>query len=304
MIMFNLYKRIDLFCKDMNISITKMCVEAGITRSVMSELKSGRSQTLSSETIKKISNYFDISTKFLMNVSPFDNWEKINADRDGFLYYIPVPNGDLKFFWHIDKKAPYDSSVKDFIKFLDQCIESASVSEDGDWEIKIVPSYEKAWHSLIINGFDDEAELYKLKYPELTNETVTYPVIGEIAAGYDHIALEDWSGDTVEIPKQYLKGRKRDEFFVLSVKGNSMYPLYLNGDKVLILRQSAPNNDGDVCAIIYDGECGTLKKIFQNSSNAELVPINPEFMSKKIAGSDLEKLIILGIPKLIIREIN
>lgn len=302
--MFNLYKRIDLLCNDMNSNVTKMCKEAGITRSVLSELNSGRSQTLSSETIIKISNYFDISTKFLMNTPPFDNWEKINANREGFLYYIPVPNGDLKFFWHIDKKVPYEASVKDFIKFLDQCIESATVSEDGDWDIKIVPSYEKAWHNLVVNGFDDEAELHKLKYPELTDDTVTYPVIGEIAAGFDRIALEDWSGETVEIPKLYLKGRKRDEFFVLTVKGNSMYPMYLNGDKVLILRQTTPNNNGDVCAIIYDGEYGTLKKIYQNDSSAELVPINPEFMSKQIVGSDLEKLIVLGIPKLIIREIN
>lgn len=64
----------------------------------------------------------------------------------------------------------------------------------------------------------------KFSAPEVTEDTVIFPVIGEIAAGYDYPAYEDWSGETVEIPKSYLHGRSRDDFFVLSVKGDSMYP--------------------------------------------------------------------------------
>lgn len=70
----------------------------------------------------------------------------------------------------------------------------------------------------------DLIEQKSLRAPEVTEDTVIFPVIGEIAAGYDYPAYEDWSGDTVEIPKSYLHGRSRDDFFVLSVKGDSMYP--------------------------------------------------------------------------------
>ena len=72
----------------------------------------------------------------------------------------------------------------------------------------------------------------KFSAPEVTEDTVIFPVIGEIAAGYDYPAYEDWSGETVEIPKSYLHGRSRDDFFVLSVKGDSMYPQYMDGDKI------------------------------------------------------------------------
>ena len=82
--------------------------------------------------------------------------------------------------------------------------------------------------------------------PTITDDVVTFPVIGEIAAGYDEIAVEDWSGETVEVPKSYLRGRERSEFFVLSVHGDSMYPLYQDGDKVLILRQSTLNRSGEI----------------------------------------------------------
>lgn len=144
------------------------------------------------------------------------------------------------------------------------------------------------------------------KYPTITENTVTFPVIGEIAAGYDSIALEDWSGETIEIPESYLRGRKKSDFIVLTVKGNSMYPMYLDGDKVLILKQPMTNTNGEVCAVLYDSEIGTLKKVVfhQDKESIELIPINPEYMPKTISGYDLENFKIIGIPKLLIREIE
>lgn len=140
--------------------------------------------------------------------------------------------------------------------------------------------------------------------PEITSDTVTFPVIGSIAAGYDEIAVEDWSGETVEIPVSYLKGRKKEEFFVLSVHGDSMYPMYLDGDKVLILKQSTLNRSGDVGAILYDSENATLKKVeyVKGEDWLRLIPINPEHPPKTIKGADLEECRILGIPHLLIRE--
>ena len=155
----------------------------------------------------------------------------------------------------------------------------------------------------------DEAvssESPNLKSPTITDDVVVFPVIGEIAAGYDEIAVEDWSGETVEVPKSYLRGRDRSEFFVLSVHGDSMYPLYQDGDKVLILRQSTLNRSGDVGAIVYDSEYATLKKIeyVQGEDWLRLIPINPNYLPKEITGSDLEQCRVLGIPTLLVREIN
>ena len=141
--------------------------------------------------------------------------------------------------------------------------------------------------------------------PTISTDTVTFPVIGEIAAGYNHCAVEDWSGETVEIPTYYLKGRKQDDFFVLSVKGDSMYPLYMDGDKVLILRQSTLNHSGEIGAIVYD-DYATLKKVdYVNGEDwLRMVPINPQYPPKRVEGAELEQCKVLGIPKLLIREIN
>lgn len=145
----------------------------------------------------------------------------------------------------------------------------------------------------------------KLLSPKISTDTVTFPVIGSIAAGYDELAVEDWSGETVEIPISYLNGRQKDEFFVLSVHGDSMYPLYMDGDKVLVLKQSTLDRSGDIGAILYDGESATLKKVEYVTGEdwMRLVPINPEFKPREIHGADLETCRVLGVPRLLIREI-
>lgn len=142
--------------------------------------------------------------------------------------------------------------------------------------------------------------------PTVTAEFITFPVIGEIAAGYNSIALENWSGDTVDIPASFLKGHSSSEFFVLKVKGDSMYPMYQENDKVLILKQSALNHSGQVGAVLYDGELATLKKVeFVSGENwIKLIPINPLHPPKIIENTDLERCEIIGIPKLLIREIS
>lgn len=159
--------------------------------------------------------------------------------------------------------------------------------------------------------FDTASELLSehlnrqmLKHPEITLDTVNFPVIGEIAAGFDKIAVEDWDGDLIEIPTSYIKNRNKDDFFVLRIKGDSMYPMYIDGDKVLVLKQNATDYNGQVAVAIYNDDNGTIKKIEQRKNAVYLVPINPQYQPVEIKGTDIERLHILGIPKLLIREIE
>ena len=150
---------------------------------------------------------------------------------------------------------------------------------------------------------DSNLRLYP---PTLTEEYVTFPVVGEIAAGYESIAVEDWSGEKVDIPASYLKGREIADFFVLGVKGNSMFPEYREGDKVLILKQSTLNYSGQVGAIIYNDDYATLKKVEYKDGEdwMNLVPINPSVETQRIEGVELERCKVLGIPRMLIRDIK
>ena len=152
----------------------------------------------------------------------------------------------------------------------------------------------------------EQNSLDRFPSPNITEDYTTFPVIGEIAAGYDHIAAEDWDGEKIDIPNKYLKGRNKTDFFVLLVTGESMFPTYQDGDKVLILKQSTLNYSGQIGAVLYDDEYATLKKIeyVYGEDWMRLVPVNPNVPPTMIEGERLEHCRVLGIPKLLIREIK
>ena len=151
-----------------------------------------------------------------------------------------------------------------------------------------------------------ESENKKTPHPNIIEDYTTFAVIGEVAAGYDSIAIEDWEGETIDIPNSWLRGRYKSEFFVLKVKGDSMYPTYQEGDKVLVLKQSTLNYSGQVGVILYDDEYASLKKVEYKMGEdwLRMVPINPTHPIKKVEGEALEHCRILGIPKMLIREIE
>ena len=170
-----------------------------------------------------------------------------------------------------------------------------SVLEPLSKILNTTPSYLMGWDD---NNFVE---------PNITNDFTTYPVIGDIAAGYDKICLEDWNGETIDVPNSYLKGNKKTDFFVLCVKGDSMFPTYQDGDKVLILKQTTLNYSGQIGAIIYNAEdCATLKKIEYAPGEdwLKLVPINPNCPPIMVENDALEHCRVLGIPRLVIREIK
>lgn len=158
--------------------------------------------------------------------------------------------------------------------------------------------------SYLIDGEDNtSAQSFKLFSPNVTDDVVTFPVLGSIAAGYNETAIEDWSGETIDVPRSFLKGRSKSDFFVLKVHGDSMYPTYHTDDKVLILRQTFVERNGDVGAVIYDGECATLKRVEIFDDMVRLSPLNPSYPPKELTGANLEQYHIIGVPYLLVREI-
>lgn len=62
----DLYKKIENLCIENGINITEMCKRSGVSRAPLSDLKMGRSHTLSTATVLKIANYFDVPVGYLL----------------------------------------------------------------------------------------------------------------------------------------------------------------------------------------------------------------------------------------------
>lgn len=65
--MFTLYENIKSLCDQRGIKPGKMCVEAKISKGLITDLKMGRKKTVQAETAKKIADYFGVSVDYLLN---------------------------------------------------------------------------------------------------------------------------------------------------------------------------------------------------------------------------------------------
>ena len=59
--MCTLYERIQELCKSKGVSGSRMCLDLGLSKSTLSDIKSGRKKGVSMPTAQKIAGYFGIS---------------------------------------------------------------------------------------------------------------------------------------------------------------------------------------------------------------------------------------------------
>lgn len=81
--MSNLYYRIEKLCKSNDMTITSMCKASGASRASLSDLKMGRKQGLSTDTLAKIAKVLGVSVGLLIGEKP--EWENA-IDEFGFCW--------------------------------------------------------------------------------------------------------------------------------------------------------------------------------------------------------------------------
>lgn len=64
--MCTLYERIQSLCKSKGVSGSRMCLDLGLSKSTLSDIKSGRKKGVSTATAQKIAGYFDITVGYLL----------------------------------------------------------------------------------------------------------------------------------------------------------------------------------------------------------------------------------------------
>ena len=139
---------------------------------------------------------------------------------------------------------------------------------------------------------------------EEAEETVKVRYIGDVAAGFNHLAVDEY--ETMEVPKSWLRGRPASAYFAMRVSGNSMYPDYKDGDEVLCLATNEMGGSGKVGVIIYNSEQATLKRLVYKKGEdwLDLVPVNPMVPTERIEGYELELCKVIGKPLRLIRNVE
>ncbi|MCF8011563.1 MAG: transcriptional repressor LexA [Clostridiales bacterium] len=99
------------------------------------------------------------------------------------------------------------------------------------------------------------------------------PIVGDVAAGQPLLAVENTEG-YFPLPYDFTG---EGEFFMLSIKGESMIEAGIfDGDWVVVRKQSSAEN-GDIVVALLEEEA-TVKRFFKESNHIKLQPEN-QFMS-------------------------
>ena len=112
------------------------------------------------------------------------------------------------------------------------------------------------------------------------------PLLGTIAAG-EPIFAEEEHETYVDVD-----GSARADF-ALEVKGESMEPVYKDGDVVYIRRQDDVL-DGQVAAVVVD-DSATLKRVYHLPVGVQLMPLNPAFAPMLFTPENSDSVRILGL---------
>lgn len=104
-------------------------------------------------------------------------------------------------------------------------------------------------------------------------EMVKIPVLGVVKAGYDYLAQENWIG-TIDVEKNIVNDGS--EYFALKVVGDSMSPVLIQDDIVVIKKQNDFEN-GDIVVAIVNGNEATIKKGKKTDSSITLQPLNTAY---------------------------
>ena len=111
-IMSNLYNRIENLCKENNESITTMCKESGASRASLSDLKVGRKQSLSAETLSKIAAHFGVSVDYLLGK---ENKKAPTADGER----IYMNDVDIAFYGNYKELSDDDQkTIRDMVRVM------------------------------------------------------------------------------------------------------------------------------------------------------------------------------------------
>ena len=81
--MCTLYSRITELCKERGVSGSRMCLDLGMSKSTLSDLKSGRKKSFTAETAHKIASYLDVSVAYLLGEEEKDAKKEQPTEIDG-----------------------------------------------------------------------------------------------------------------------------------------------------------------------------------------------------------------------------
>jgi repressor LexA len=106
---------------------------------------------------------------------------------------------------------------------------------------------------------------------------VELPVMGRIAAGVPIEAISQVSHQ-VSVPSSMLS--TAGQHYALEVRGDSMIEAGINNGDVVVIRETAVADNGDIVVALVDGQEATLKRFHRQGGSIALEAANPAYETR------------------------
>lgn len=115
--------------------------------------------------------------------------------------------------------------------------------------------------------------------------SVRIPILGTVKAGYDWLAEENVV-DYITLKENIYN---IEEFYALTVIGDSMLPLLSEGDLVIVHHQEDVES-GQTAIVLINGDEATVKKVIKTAHGIELHSMNPYYPVKRFSFDDIKTI--------------
>lgn len=104
--MCTLYERITELCKEKGVSGSRMCLDLGLSKSTLSDIKSGRKKGISTATAQKMATYLGVSVGYLLGEEEQKEKPLVNGDEELNDYLEVLKNRpEVRMLFQLSKDA-------------------------------------------------------------------------------------------------------------------------------------------------------------------------------------------------------
>ena len=137
------------------------------------------------------------------------------------------------------------------------------------------PGFKPAFTPKVIRG--DRTDPPRGALPVQAVHALELPVMGRIAAGVPIEAISEVSHH-VAVPGSMLSGR--GNHYALEVKGDSMIEAGINDGDIVVIREQASAENGDIVVALVEDHEATLKRFRRKGSTIALEAANPAYETR------------------------
>ena len=271
------------------------------------------------ETLKKLSDYFDVPLDYLLGSGVFHNWESImdNLSDVGAKIAHLIPgtlymhefSGDISLLSWINKKMIHshdELDIIDWFSFAIKDVDFSNYSGEDETGISIIftPQFltimklhpeiepdlshirEVTWQEGMINSLERH----------LGNKEVALkiPVLGHIIASTPLEENDNIVGWEDISALRYSDG----VYYGLKVSDNSMAPRICEGD-VVIFKADSINDINGIAVVLVNGDDAIVRKTIKHSAGMLLQSFNPDFSPVFFSPEELENLPVKVIGRVV-----